>query len=157
MEPQVMSGHFITFYKPSLADLLAHDGWAHQQPCRVAGGFGSDINVQGTPSLPNISVAGFFTLSQAITGPLLVTTFMACAMCSAPQKTHTINAGAEVYLEKDRLETLLNNYGAFSFTSAAVPRQRLDRRLIPGQESAMPISSSATPTSMSQDSPDDAK
>ena len=32
--------------------------------------FGSDLNVQGTPSLPNISVANFFTLANAISGPL---------------------------------------------------------------------------------------
>jgi hypothetical protein len=32
--------------------------------------FGSHINVQGTPSLPNISVANFFTLANAISGPI---------------------------------------------------------------------------------------
>ena len=53
-----------------MAELLAHDGWTHQQSAESLAVFGSDLNVQGTPSLPNISVANFFTLANAISGPL---------------------------------------------------------------------------------------
>jgi len=105
MEPQVSLDIFITFYKPSLADLLAHDGWAHQHPA-IAGGFWFRHQCAGTPSLPNISVAGFSLFHRRSPAHWLVTTFMACAMCSAHKRTAQINAGASLS-EKDRLETLL--------------------------------------------------
>ncbi len=91
-------------------------------PAETLSAYGSDINVQGTPSLPDISVSNFFTLSNAISGPLAGDNIYGLRdVFSTTRGRHTINIGGEIYLEKDRLETLLNNYGVFNFTSATVP------------------------------------
>jgi outer membrane receptor protein involved in Fe transport len=126
-------------------------------PAESLAAFGSDLNVQGTPSLPNISVANFFTLGQAITGPLAGDNIYGLRdVYSTVKGQHTINAGGEVYLEKDRLETLLNNYGAFSFTSAAVPTTASGQATYTRTGVAMADFLIGHPNSMSQDSPDDA-
>jgi outer membrane receptor protein involved in Fe transport len=126
-------------------------------PAESLADFGSDLNVQGTPSLPNISVSNFFTLGQAITGPLAGDNIYGLRdIFSTTKGRHTLNAGAEIYLEKDRLETLLNNYGAFSFTSAAVPTTASGQATYTRTGVAMADFLIGHPNSMSQDSPDDA-
>jgi outer membrane receptor protein involved in Fe transport len=126
-------------------------------PAESLAAFGSDLNVQGTPSLPNISVANFFTLGQAITGPLAGDNIYGLRdVFTTTKGRHTLNAGAEIYLEKDRLETLLNNYGAFSFTSAAVPTTASGQATYTRTGVAMADFLTGHPNSMSQDSPDDA-
>lgn len=115
-------------------------------PAKSLADYGSDLNVQGTPSLPSISVANFFTLGQSITGPLAGDNVYGIRdVFSTTRGEHTINAGGEMYLEKDRLETLLNNYGGFAFTNSST-RTRV----------AMADFLIGRPNSMSQDSPDDA-
>ena len=126
-------------------------------PAESLAAFGSDLNVQGTPSLPNISVTGFFTLGQAITGPLAGDNIYGLRdVFSTTKGRHTFNMGGELYLEKDRLETLLNNYGAFSFTSAAVPTSASGQATYTRTGVAMADFLIGHPNSMSQDSPDDA-
>ncbi len=115
-------------------------------PAKSLADYGSDLNVQGTPSLPNISVANFFTLGQSITGPLAGDNVYGVRdVFSTTRGRHTINAGGEAYLEKDRLETLLNNYGAFAFTNASTRTHVAMADFLIGH-----------PNTMSQDSPDDA-
>jgi outer membrane receptor protein involved in Fe transport len=115
-------------------------------PAKSLADYGSDLNVQGTPSLPNISVANFFTLGQSITGPLAGDNVYGIRdVFSTTKGTHTLNAGAELYLEKDRLETLLNNYGGFTFSNSTSGTHVAISDLLIGK-----------PFQMSQDSPDDA-
>lgn len=115
-------------------------------PAKSLADYGSDLNVQGTPSLPNISVANFFTLGQSITGPLAGDNVYGIRdVYSTTRGHHSINAGGELYLEKDRLETLLNNYGVFSFTNSSSRTHVAMADFLIGR-----------PNSMSQDSPDDA-
>lgn len=115
-------------------------------PAKSLAAFGSDLNVQGTPSLPQISVSNFFTLGQSITGPLAGDNVYGIRdVYSTTRGRHTINAGGELYLEKDRLETLLNNYGVFSFTNSSTRTHVAMADFLIGH-----------PNSMSQDSPDDA-
>lgn len=119
--------------------------------------YGSDINVQGTPSLPNISVSNFFTLANAISGPVAGDNIYGLRdVFSTTRGRHTINVGGEIYLEKDRLETLLNNYGAFSFTSATVPSSASGQATYTRTGVAIADFLIGHPNTMSQDSPDDA-
>jgi hypothetical protein len=119
--------------------------------------YGSDISVQGTPSLAQISVTSFFTLANAISGPLAGDNVYGLRdVFSTTRGTHTINAGAEIYLEKDRLETLLNNYGVFAFTSATVPSTASGQATYTRTGNAISDFLIGHPNAMSQDSPDDA-
>lgn len=126
-------------------------------PAESLAAFGSDLNVQGTPSLPQISVSSFFTLANAISGPLAGDNVYGVRdVFSTTKGRHTINAGAEGYLEHDRLETLLNNYGVFSFTSATVPSTASGQATYTRTGNAISDFLIGHPNTMSQDSPDDA-
>jgi outer membrane receptor protein involved in Fe transport len=84
--------------------------------------YGSDIMVQGAPSLPDINVGGFFHLGQAISGPQAGgNQYGLRDVYATTIGKHTLNLGGEAYLEKDVITTLLNNYGTFSFTNTTVP------------------------------------
>ena len=86
-------------------------------PQTSLGDFGSTFNVQGPPALPQITVSGYFTLSQAIAGPVAGTNFYSMRdQVSLTHGRHTLKFGGEISLNKDIQQTLLNNYGVFSFT-----------------------------------------
>jgi hypothetical protein len=79
-------------------------------------GLGSLFTPQGTPSLPQITVSGFFTLGQSIAGPLAGTNFYSARdTFSYNHGRHALKFGGEVSLDKDIQQTLLNNYGVFGF------------------------------------------
>jgi outer membrane receptor protein involved in Fe transport len=126
-------------------------------PAESLAAYGSDITVQGTPSLAQISVASFFTLGNAISGPLAGDNIYGIRdVFNKTKGRHSINVGGEVYLEKDRLETLLNNYGVFAFTSATVPNTTSGQSTYTRTGVAMADFLIGHPNAMSQDSPDDA-
>jgi hypothetical protein len=90
------------------------------------GDLGSSFNVQGTPSLPQITVTGYFTLSQAISGPVAGTNFYSVRdQLSHTRGRHSLKFGGELSLNKDIQQTLLNNYGVFSFTGAKTANTKL--------------------------------
>lgn len=126
-------------------------------PATSLADYGSDLNVQGTPSLPNISVSSFFTLGNSITGPQAGDNVYGLRdVFTTTRGRHTLSFGGEGYLEHDRLETLLNNYGVFSFTSAAVPKTASGQATYSRTGVAMADFLIGHPNTMSQDSPDDA-
>ncbi len=88
-------------------------------PATSLGDLGSAFRVQGTPALPQITVNGYFTLGQAIAGPVAGTNFYSVRdLISYNHGSHTLKFGGEQILNKDVQQTLLNNYGTFSFTGA---------------------------------------
>jgi hypothetical protein len=86
-------------------------------PQTSLGALGSAFTVQGTPSLPQITVTGYFTLGNSIAGPRAGTNFYSIRdVFSLTRGRHSLQFGAEESLDKDIQQTLLNNYGVFSFT-----------------------------------------
>jgi len=84
---------------------------------------GSNIAVQGPPSLSQIAVTGFFTLTNAIDGPEAGTDFYSARDLIILNKgTHSLTFGGEMSLNKDVQVTDLNNYGVFTFSSSTSAR-----------------------------------
>ncbi|NJM54178.1 MAG: TonB-dependent receptor [Blastocatellia bacterium] len=81
---------------------------------------GSSFSTQGVGSLPQITVSGFFTLSNAIGGPTAGTNLYALRdVFSWNIGKHSLKLGGEFSLNKDIQDTLLNNYGVFTFNNTA--------------------------------------
>jgi hypothetical protein len=80
------------------------------------GDLGSKFNIQGPPSLPQITVNGYFTLGQGIAGPVSGSNYYGLKeLFSLTRGRHSLKFGGEFSLEKFISETTLNNYGTFSF------------------------------------------
>jgi hypothetical protein len=88
-------------------------------PGMSLGDLGSTFRPQGTPSLPQITVSGYYTLGQSIAGPVAGTNFYSVRdVVSYMRGRHTFKFGGELSLNKDIQQTLLNNYGVFSFSGS---------------------------------------
>ncbi|HYX29788.1 MAG TPA: carboxypeptidase regulatory-like domain-containing protein [Pyrinomonadaceae bacterium] len=84
---------------------------------------GSQFTIQGTPNLPQITVTGYFTLGQQIGGPTAGTNFYSARdIFSWIKGEHSLKIGGEVSLNKDIQQTLLNNYGVFTFNANSTAR-----------------------------------
>lgn len=85
--------------------------------------FGSDYGIAGTPSRPNISIGGWFTLSQAITGPKTGTNQYGFRdVLNTTRGHHALYIGGEAGLEKDFQQTSLANFGQFAFSTSGGSR-----------------------------------
>jgi len=81
---------------------------------------GSAAIIEGSPSLPQISISGFFNLTQAIAGPVAGTNYYSLRdVFSLTHGRHAFRFGGELSLDKDIQATLLNNYGVFGFNGTA--------------------------------------
>ena len=110
-------------------------------PGTSLGDLGSTFRPQGPASLPQITVTGYFTLGQSIAGPVAGTNYYSIRdVWSTTRGRHTIKAGAEMSLNKDIQQTLLNNYGTFSFDGSKAGNALADFLL-------------GAPRTMNQDSP----
>jgi len=88
-------------------------------PQTSLGDLGSAFTIQGTPSLPQITVSGFFTLTNSIGGPTAGTNFYSVRdIFSWTRGRHALKLGGELSLNKDIQQTLLNNYGVFTFNNS---------------------------------------
>ena len=87
--------------------------------------FGSGITIQGKPSLPDINVSSYFHLTNAIGGPTAGTNFYTVRdTLSYTRGKHAFKFGGDVTLQKDVQDTLLNNYGTFSFNGSATANSK---------------------------------
>ena len=78
--------------------------------------FGSNYVIQGTPSLPQLNVAGYFNMAQAIAGPVAGSNFYGVReILSITKGRHNLKLGGDANLEKFIHDTTLNNYGVFAF------------------------------------------
>jgi hypothetical protein len=78
--------------------------------------FGSKYQIQGPPSLPQITVSGFFTLGQGIAGPSAGSNYYGLReILTMNRGKHSWKMGGDFSLEKFIHDTTLNNYGVFSF------------------------------------------
>ena len=96
-------------------------------PAVSLGDLGSAFTIQGTPSLPQITVSGFFTLTNSIGGPTAGTNFYSIRdVFSWAKGRHALKFGGEVSLDKDIQQTLLNNYGVFTFNNSVTKNALAD-------------------------------
>jgi len=87
-------------------------------PAISLGDLGSAYRIQGTPSLPQIQVSGRFNLNSGIPGPVAGSNqYQLRETLSITTGKHSITLGGEALLEKMIHDTLLNNYGTFSFST----------------------------------------
>ncbi len=113
-------------------------------PAISLGDLGSAHKIQGAPSLPQIQVAGRFNLNSAIPGPVAGSNqYQIRELFTVTTARHSIRLGGEAVLEKMIHDTLLNNYGTFSFNTNN-PR---------GTKNATADFLLGLPTTMNQDAP----
>ena len=97
-------------------------GGRNNEPATSLRDLGSSFVPQGAPSLPQITVANYFTLTNAIGGPTAGTDLYSIRNVFSWNKgRHSIKIGGEMSLNKDIQDTLLNNYGVFTFSGTVRP------------------------------------
>jgi hypothetical protein len=101
----------------------------------------SKFTPQGDPTLPQIGVTGYFTATTAIAGPDAGSNYTGIKdALSITKGKHSLKVGADVSYEKIIHDTLLNNYGVFSFNGSKTGNAYADFLL-------------GLPATMSQDAP----
>ena len=85
-------------------------------PTTSLGDLNSKFQIQGDPTLPRLTVSGYFTGQTSIAGPDAGSDYFAVRdSLSISRGSHSFKFGAEVSYEKIVHDTLLDNYGVFSF------------------------------------------
>jgi hypothetical protein len=88
-------------------------------PATSLADLGSSFIGQGPESLPQITVSGYFTLSNAIGGPQAGGDFYSGRdVLSWTKGAHAIKVGGELSYNKTIQDTLLNNYGVWTFNNS---------------------------------------
>lgn len=134
-------------------------------PAEGLNAYGSTFTPQGTPSRPQLAVSGWFQAGNAITGPITGNNvYLFRDVLSITKGKHTLFVGGEANLEKDAQQTLLNNYGVFSFAGLTASKGNATPQYS-GQVATngvyLPIRTQAaitdfffgTPNTMNQDTP----
>jgi hypothetical protein len=85
-------------------------------PTTSLGDLGSKFTIQGDPTLPRITVTGFFTGQTAIAGPDAGSNYIGIKDALSVNKgKHALKMGADLSYEAIVHDTLLDNYGTFGF------------------------------------------
>lgn len=110
-------------------------------PATSLGDLGSRFTIQGDPTLPRLTVTGFFTGQTAIAGPDAGSNYFGLkdAMTITRGK-HALKVGGDWSYEKIVHDTLLDNYGVFTFNGTKTGNAYADFLL-------------GLPSNMTQDAP----
>jgi hypothetical protein len=88
-------------------------------PTTSLGDLNSNFRIQGDPSLPRITVTGYFTGQTSIAGPDAGSDFFSVKdSMTMTRGNHSLKIGGEVSYEKIIHDTLLDNYGVFQFNAS---------------------------------------
>ena len=88
-------------------------------PTTSLGDLNSKFKIQGDPTLPRLTVSGFFTGQTSIAGPDAGSDYWAVRdALSISRGKHSFKFGGEVSYEKIVHDTLLDNYGVFAFNGS---------------------------------------
>ena len=88
-------------------------------PTTSLGDLNSTFKIQGDPTLPRITVSGYFTGQTAIAGPDAGSNFFSIRdTLSMTRGNHSFKFGGEMSYERIVHDTLLDNYGTFSFNGS---------------------------------------
>jgi Carboxypeptidase regulatory-like domain len=88
-------------------------------PATSLGDLNSNFTIQGDPTLPRLTVSGYFTGQSSIAGPDAGSNFWSVRdSLSMTRGNHSFKFGGEVSYEKIVHDTLLDNYGVFSFNGS---------------------------------------
>jgi hypothetical protein len=110
-------------------------------PTTSLGDLGSSFTLQGDPTLPRLTVSGYFTGQTSIAGPDAGSDYWGLRdVLSTTRGNHAFKFGAELSYEKIVHDTLLDNYGVFAFNGTKTGNAYADFLL-------------GLPSSMSQDAP----
>ncbi len=77
---------------------------------------GSTYAMQGPPSLPNVSVTGFWNMRNANAGPAATDDYSIRDLVTWSRGKHTLQFGGEFLLDKAAKAAYLNNYGQITFS-----------------------------------------
>ena len=110
-------------------------------PATSLGDLNSNFKIQGDPSLPRLTVTGYFTAQTAIAGPDAGSDYWSVRdNVTVSKGNHSFKFGGEVSYEKIVHDTLLDNYGVFAFNGSKTGNAYADFLL-------------GLPATMSQDAP----
>jgi hypothetical protein len=88
-------------------------------PTTSLGDLNSRFQIQGDPTLPRLTVSGYFTGQTSIAGPDAGSDYVAVKDSFALSRgNHSLKFGGELSYEQIVHDTLLDNYGVFSFNGS---------------------------------------
>jgi hypothetical protein len=101
------------------ATYMRQFGGRVNSPETSLGDLNSRFTIQGDPTLPRLTVSGYFTGQVAIAGPDAGSDYFGFKdTLSVSRGNHSFKLGAEVSYESIVHDTLLDNYGVFSFNGS---------------------------------------
>jgi hypothetical protein len=110
-------------------------------PATSLGDLNSKFTIQGDPTLPRLTVTGFFTGQTSIAGPDAGSNYWGVKdAMTISMGRHSVKVGGDVSYEKIVHDTLLDNYGAFTFNGSKTGNAYADFLL-------------GVPATMTQDAP----
>jgi len=110
-------------------------------PTTSLGDLNSKFTIQGDPTLPRLTVSGFFTGQTSIAGPDAGSDYFAVKdNLTLIKGNHSFKVGGEMSYEKIVHDTLLDNYGVFTFNGTKTGNAYADFLL-------------GLPSTMTQDAP----